>query len=50
LRRSPPRAFPVVRPAAKGLGVKSRELIAGLVFAQVCCACLGIFLHAKRPR
>ncbi len=39
--------FPVVRPAAKGLGVKSRELLAGLVFALVCCACLGHFLHAK---
>lgn len=40
--------FPIVRPAAKGLGIKSHELIACLVFALVCCACLGHFLCARR--
>ena len=40
--------FPVVRPSAKGLGARSRELLACAVFALVCCACAGHFVYAKR--
>lgn len=40
--------FPIVRPAAKGLGIKSQELVACLVFALVCCTCLGHFICAQR--
>jgi hypothetical protein len=38
---------PVIRPATQGLGAKRQELIACLVFATVCCACLGHFIYAK---
>ena len=40
--------FPIVRPAAKGLGIKVQELLACLVFAFACCACLGHFTWARR--
>lgn len=40
--------FPVVRPSSQGLGARGRELAAGLLFALVCCACLGHCVYAKR--
>ena len=45
---SAPPVIPVIQPTAKGLGIKGQELMAGLVFALVCCACLGHSLYAKR--